>query len=255
MTADLLRLKGVSLSYPAPGGRFIRVLNSVDLQVGTGRFVAVLGPSGCGKSTLLRVIAGLLPEYEGEMEYVDGDLRVSPLAISMNFQKPVLLPWLSVAQNARIPFDASGKHWGPQQDELLASLLRLVGLQGFADALPAELSGGMNMRAALVRSFITQPKLLLMDEPLSALDEATRTRLGVELRALARDQGTTVIFVTHSVQEAVFLADEVVTLSARPARVLDRIDVDLPGIRDDATLYHPAFTKLASRIRDRVTHD
>jgi len=251
----LLNLNDIRLAYPATAGGSVRVLNGVSFEVDSSEFVALLGPSGCGKSSLLRVIAGLNTEYDGTLQFADSDLIERPLAISMNFQSPVLLPWLTVEENAFLPFEASSQ---PLTDEIRARfdrLVNLVGLNGFRTALPHELSGGMQMRVALVRSFITNPRLLLMDEPFASLDEVTRTRLGIELRSLAKSSGSPIVFVTHSIQEAIFLADRIVLLSARPARVVDEIVVDLPKKRGDEVLGSPEFVELTRGIRRRIAHD
>jgi len=250
-----LEVSDLRLTYASNGRGIVRVLNGVSFEVAQGEFLAVLGPSGCGKSSLLRIIAGLEKRYSGIVSSpFDGPANERP-AMSMNFQKPVLLPWLSVEENAYLPFDASSTPISAKHRRRFEELVALVGLKGFRQALPSELSGGMQMRAALVRSFITEPKLMLMDEPFASLDEVTRTRLGIELRTLAKQTRATVIFVTHSIQEAVHLADRVVLLSARPAKLISEYPIDLPPIRDDDTLASPQFAGLAAQLRKRISHE
>lgn len=251
----LLDVSELSLAYPAAAEGSVRVLKNISLEVIQGEFVAILGPSGCGKSTLLRVLAGLNKVFTGTVRFTDSESMSNPLAISMNFQKPVLLPWLDVEENALLPFEATSQAVTQDHRNRLDRLIEMVGLSGFRTALPHELSGGMQMRAALVRSFITNPRLILMDEPFSALDEVTRARLGIELRALVKDSKATVVFVTHSVQEAVLLADRLILLSARPARVVDELIIDLPSKRGEETISTAGFVDLAARVRQRVAHD
>lgn len=249
----LLTLTNVDFSFPASDGGWIRVLNDVSLEVRPAETIAVLGPSGCGKSTLLRVIAGLLAPVAGSRQ-AEPALASSPLSISMNFQRPVLLPWLTVSQNALLPFKLTNCPITSDTAERLKWLLQIVGLYGFRDALPAELSGGMLMRASLVRSFVTEPRLLLMDEPFASLDEVTRNRLCIELRDLAQAEGTTVVFVTHNIQEAVFIANRVALFSARPARIVASLDIDLPDRRTDELRRSEHFLDLCDRLYSEIAH-
>jgi len=250
----VLSLRGVSLGFPVPGGREVKVLSHVGLEVREREFICVLGPSGCGKSTLLRVLAGLLDPSEGHRVIEDPALETDPLARSMNFQSPVLLPWLTVEQNALLPFELARRRRSDEVRARLDELLRMVGLHGFRDALPGELSGGMQMRAALVRAFVTAPRLMLMDEPFAALDEVTRNRLAMELRKLAREAGATVVFVTHSIQEAVFLGTRILLFSPRPARLVDTFDVDLPSARNEATRRSTAYLDFCGRVYAEIAH-
>jgi NitT/TauT family transport system ATP-binding protein len=252
-SAPLLTLTRVNFQFPAANGGWIRVLNNVSLEVRPAETIAVLGPSGCGKSTLLRVIAGLLNPIEGH-RLLDEALASSPLSISMNFQKPVLLPWLTVSQNALLPFELSRRPVTSAITERLNRLLQLVGLYGFRDALPSELSGGMMMRASLVRSFVTGPRLLLMDEPFASLDEVTRNRLCVELRDLAQTESTAIVFVTHNIQEAVFVSNRVALFSARPAHIVASLDIDLPDRRSDDLRRSPRYLDLCDRLYAEIAH-
>lgn len=250
---SLISLKDFDFSFPATSGGFIRVLNNISLDVYKGEVLAVLGPSGCGKSTLLRILAGLLPVDNGHL-HVEPSIAESPLAISMNFQRPVLLPWLTVTQNALLPFELTASPVENAVNERLNRLLEIVGLSGFKDALPSELSGGMLMRAALVRSFVTAPQLVLMDEPFASLDEVTRNRLCVELRNLAQSEHTTIVFVTHSIQEAVFIANRVLLLSARPARVVTTVAIDLPATRTSEIRRCVEFLDHCDRLYGKIAH-
>jgi NitT/TauT family transport system ATP-binding protein len=243
----LVRLTDIDFAFDFENERAVRVLNRLSLSIHHNETLAVLGPSGCGKSTLLRVMAGLLRPTHGVRD-VDAQLANSPLGISMNFQRPVLLPWLTVAQNALLPFELTSTEVDATVKDRLRRLLHIVGLTGFRDALPHELSGGMMMRAALVRSFVTEPRLLLMDEPFAALDEVTRNRLSMEFRELARCQQAGIVFVTHNIQEAAFIADRILVLSARPARALHECDVPFGGSRQHDLRRSSEFLDLCDRL-------
>jgi NitT/TauT family transport system ATP-binding protein len=218
--------KGVTRRY-ANG---IDALGPVDLKIGEGEFVSLLGPSGCGKSTLLRIIAGLDAPSAGSVT-VNTRAR-SSRSIGFVFQEPTLMPWASVRDNVCLPLRLKG-------DTSAASLARVddllarVGLREFAGAYPRELSGGMKMRASLARALVTDPDILLLDEPFAALDEITRFRLNNDLLALWRDLRKTVVFVTHSVFESVFLSQRVIVLTARPGRIFTERRIDAPEPRDE----------------------
>lgn len=208
----------------------VEALRDIDLSVQPGEFVTLVGRSGCGKSTLLRIIAGLLPISSGEV-YVDGELMTGPQPnISLMFQSPALLPWRTVLDNVLLPVEVMKMDVKAYRDRA-GELIELTGLQGFEQRLPRELSGGMQQRVSLCRSLIQDPSLLLMDEPFAALDALTREELSVELQRVASAQGKTVVFVTHSVDEAILLSDRVVVLSPRPGQVHEVVDVDIPRPR------------------------
>ncbi|MFH7042223.1 ABC transporter ATP-binding protein [Paucibacter sp. JuS9] len=247
MAHILVSLDEVDLRYPLRGGGELRVLNRLTLDVPEGGFTAVLGPSGCGKSSLLRIIAGLVQPTHGRR--IASARLDDALAVGMNFQRPVLLPWLTVRENALLPYTAAEREVPSAALERLDELIAVAGLQGFDDALPAELSGGMQMRASLIRTFVPAPQLVLMDEPFGALDEPTRLRLGIELRRLANASSCAVVFVTHNTQEAIFLADRVVMLSARPAVVVDAFDVPFGPDRYEGLYDHPTLSALCQRLR------
>ncbi len=210
-------------------------LDGIDLAIASGAFVSLLGPSGCGKSTLLRIVAGLIEPSRGIRRWNGNGApaKMGPGAIGFVFQEPTLLPWTTVADNIYLPLRLAGmarRDAAPRIDEAIAA----VGLDGFAGAYPRELSGGMRMRVSIARAFVTRPRLLLLDEPFAALDEITRLKLNEDLLRLWQSQGWTVIFVTHSVFESVFLADRVVVLTRRPGRIAADLAIDLPYPRETA---------------------
>lgn len=205
-------------------------LRDMNLGVNSGDFISLLGPSGCGKSTALRLIAGLSTPSAGRITWAGGQ---SENDLGVVFQEPTLMPWATVAQNVWLPFRLKGQSYASVKDEILDAL-RLVGLEKFLEAYPRELSGGMKMRVSIARAMVTKPRLILMDEPFAALDEITRFRLNDDLLRLKAKIGCTVIFVTHSVFESVFLSDRIVIMAARPGRVIREVTVDAPYPRDEA---------------------
>jgi NitT/TauT family transport system ATP-binding protein len=225
----MIRVTGVAKSFGGRSGA-VEALQDVSFEVADGEFVAVVGRSGCGKSTLLRLIAGLLPASAGRIE-VEGEPVVKPRRdIAMMFQRPALLPWRSVLDNLLLPVQIFG--WRPAEHRERADrLLAMTGLTGFEKRLPHELSGGMQQRVALSRALIARPRVMLMDEPFSALDPLTREELAVELQRIHMEQEATTVFVTHSIDEAVLLADRVIVLSPRPGRVREIIEVRIPRPR------------------------
>jgi NitT/TauT family transport system ATP-binding protein len=226
----MISLSGVSRTFEGRSGGTVEALRGIDLEVADGEFVAVLGRSGCGKSTLLRLIAGLLPVSSGEVR-ISGDRVTRPRRDSaMMFQQPALLPWRTVADNVLLPVQIFG--WKKADHRRRAAdLIEMTGLAGFEKRLPHELSGGMQQRVALCRSLIAKPRVMLMDEPFSALDALTREELSRELQRVHMELGTTIVFVTHSIDEAVLLADRVVVLSPRPGRIREILDVKIPRPR------------------------
>jgi NitT/TauT family transport system ATP-binding protein len=217
-------------------------LEGVDLDVPAGQFVALLGPSGCGKSTLLRLVAGLDRPTAGIVE----PEAVAPGQLAYVFQDPHLLPWRTVGDNVALPLElAAGASAGA---DAVASALAGVELAGWEGRYPAQLSGGMRMRVSLARALVTDPQLLLLDEPFGALDELTRLRLDERLRALWQERRPTVLFVTHSITEAVLLAERVVVLSPRPGRIVADLTLDLPAERTRASRTDPAFVACAERL-------
>lgn len=243
------------ISHTYPNG--VQALREFSLQVARGQFVAIVGPSGCGKSTLLRIIAGLLQPSAGAV-WLDGARITQPSPrIGLMFQDAALLPWRTVEQNIRLPLELGSKasrqsshHGHPSLASSIAPLIQLVGLSGFERAYPRELSGGMAQRVALARALITQPPVLLLDEPFGALDAMTRENLTASVEGILRATGTTAIMVTHSITEAVFLADQVVVCSPRPGSVVGSVPITLPRPRTWAMESWPEFGALVGRARE-----
>ncbi|MER7418155.1 ABC transporter ATP-binding protein [Micromonospora peucetia] len=225
----MIELSGVSRTFGGRSGR-VEALRGIDLNVTAGEFVAVLGRSGCGKSTLLRLIAGLLPVSEGRITVAGTPITKPRRDIAMLFQRPALLPWRTVLDNVLLPVEMFGWQRAKHRDRA-RQLLDLAGLGGFEKRLPHELSGGMQQRVSLCRSLIGEPRVMLMDEPFSALDALTREELSGELQRVHMTSGATIVFVTHSIDEAVLLADRVVVLSPRPGRIRKVVDVNIPRPR------------------------
>ncbi len=238
-----------------------RALQPVDLTIAEGEFVTLLGPSGCGKSTLLKMIAGLLAPSDGRLllwqnpvahlgQPVDaGDTAGRKLAFV--FQSPTLMPWASVQSNVRLPLELSGVPKA-EAGSRVAEALKLVGLSRFASALPRALSGGMQMRVSIARGLVTEPQLLLMDEPFGALDEITRHRLDTDLLALWAAKKLTVVFVTHSIHEAVFLSTRVVMMAARPGRVVEEVVIAEPYPRTPEFMVTSQFSRYAKQLQDSL---
>ena len=218
-------IRGACKTYP----NGIRALEPIDLTLGQGEFVTIVGPSGCGKSTLLRLIAGLSPSTAGSIVLSEG---FSPPRLAYVFQSPTLMPWAGVQANVRLPLDLA-RVPRADADDKTRHALELVGLQEFARSFPRELSGGMQMRVSIARALATEPRLLLMDEPFGALDEITRNRLDREFSELSARANLTVLFVTHSIYEAVFLSSRVLVMSPRPGRVHAEVNIDAPRPRAD----------------------
>ncbi|MFJ4652896.1 ABC transporter ATP-binding protein [Nocardia sp. NPDC088792] len=231
---------GVGKRYDGTGTGEVVALADIDLRIGNGEFVAVVGPSGCGKSTLLRVAAGLEQATAGRV-VVEAD------SVGFIFQEATLLPWRKVQRNVELGAELRGID-RPTRRARATRALAAVGLADFATKLPGQLSGGMRMRVSLARALTLEPRLLLLDEPFGALDEITRLSMQEELLRLYRDNAFTALFITHSVSEAVFLAGRVVVMSARPGRVHEVIDIDLPYPRGRELRFEPAFTALVSRV-------
>ncbi|WIM93919.1 ABC transporter ATP-binding protein [Actinoplanes oblitus] len=227
----------------------VRALSEVDLTVGDGEFVALIGPSGCGKSTLLRLIADLIPPTSGSVTVAGksaGQARRDQ-AYGLAFQQAGLFEWRTVRRNVELPLELRGVSRADRRARA-ERMLDLVGLAEFAGHYPAQLSGGMQQRVAIARALAVRPPLLLMDEPFGALDEMTRERLQAELLSICATTGTSAVFVTHSIAEAVFLADRVVVMSARPGRITASISVELPS-RDDAGRQSPVYFDKVTEVR------
>ncbi|MEK3789941.1 MULTISPECIES: ABC transporter ATP-binding protein [Paenibacillus] len=225
MTTAAIRIQDVSKVYKSSGGREVQALTHINLDVRQSEFISIIGPSGCGKSTLLRILANLEPPTSGQMDWKD-----SADNIGFVFQDATLLPWKTVLQNARFPLEVK-KLLSKDSLSNLDKLLELAGLKGFENAYPRELSGGMKQRVSIVRALSYNPDVLLMDEPFGALDALTRDKMGIELMRIWDETKKTILFVTHSISEAVFLSDRVIVMSPRPGKIDQVIDIELPRPR------------------------
>ncbi|MEO8537833.1 MAG: ABC transporter ATP-binding protein [Betaproteobacteria bacterium] len=243
--AALIDIRGLGKTYDEG----TRALADVDLDVHRGEFLTLVGPSGCGKSTLLHIIAGLVEPTSGILTWraERGGSAAARPTVGFVFQSPTLMPWARVSTNVRLPLDLAGVARGAAE-RAVATALERVRMTKFAGHLPRQLSGGMQMRTSIARALVVEPDVLLMDEPFGALDEFTRQRLDAELLALWSSQQMTVIFVTHSIHEAVFLSTRVVVMAAQPGRILDAWDVDAPFPRGEAFRLSPEFASHAQRL-------
>lgn len=237
-----------------------QALLPVDLTIAQGEFVTLLGPSGCGKSTLLKMVAGLLEPSDGRLllwRKPVARLSETGKKLAFVFQSPTLMPWANVQTNVRLPLDLAGVPRS-EADARVADALALVGLSRFASALPRALSGGMQMRVSIARGLVVEPDLLLMDEPFGALDEITRHKLDAELLDLWRAKGLTILFVTHSIHESVFLSSRVVMMAARPGRVVETFTIDEPHPRTPEFQVSPRFALHAKALQAslmRASHE
>jgi len=246
-----VRAAGVSKVFATKTGD-VAALSEVDLDVAAGEFVALIGPSGCGKSTLLRLIADLDQATTGTLEIFGKPARRARAEqdYGIAFQQAGLLPWRTVGANMALPLELHGTGKA-ERSARVSELAELVGLTEFIDRYPDQLSGGMQQRVAIARALAARPKLLLMDEPFGALDEMTRERLQTELTRIAAETGAAVVFVTHSIPEAVFLSDRVVVMSPRPGRITDVVDVTL-GERSEALRESPEFFDRVTAVREAL---
>ncbi|MGA1288791.1 MAG: ABC transporter ATP-binding protein [Rubrivivax sp.] len=249
---EIPAVEALSVEKTYPNGT--RALLPVNLTVREGEFVTLLGPSGCGKSTLLKMVAGLLGPSDGRLllwrKPVD-EVESTGHRLSFVFQEATLMPWASVMGNVRLPLDLAGVPRA-QSEARVRAALELVGLAAFERQRPRELSGGMQMRVSIARGLVTEPTLLLMDEPFGALDEITRNRLDAELLELWRQKKLTVIFVTHSIHEAVYLSQRVIVMAARPGRIVEEVLIDEPYPRGPDFRVSQAFSQHAKRLQDSL---
>ena len=252
---SIITLDRVGKTYPSRAGA-TEALHDVSLAIDRGEFVSLIGPSGCGKSTLLRIVGDLVAPSAGAVTVNGKSPRQARLDrdYGIVFQSPVLYDWRTVEANVRLPLEVMGAPRGEWEPRVRA-LLRLVGLDGFRRHYPWQLSGGMQQRVAIARALVTNPAILLMDEPFGALDEMTRERLNLELLSLCGETGATVLFVTHSIAEAVFLSSRVVVLSPRPGRIERVVDVDLPRPRSEKTRALSRFFELVTTVREHLVED
>ncbi|MCG5235636.1 ABC transporter ATP-binding protein [Xanthobacter oligotrophicus] len=242
-----IEISAVTKTYRSKTGA-VPSLRPFDLSIARGEFVAIVGPSGCGKSTLLKLVAGLLPVTSGTISIAGKTVKEPLDDVGIVFQSPVLLPWRNVRDNILLQVEMRGRNVGAYR-ETTARLLKTAGLEGFEDRFPWELSGGMQQRAAICRALVHDPGVLLMDEPFGALDAMTRERMNAELQRIWIETGKTVLLITHSIPEAVYLADRVVVMSSRPGAVEAIYDIDLPRPRDLSIMGEPAFVRFTKEIR------
>lgn len=248
---ELLCFDNVSKVYPTNDG-LVHALQDVNLVVRRKEFVSIVGRSGCGKSTLLKLVAGLAFASAGTAR-IDGQAVTEPVAnLGMVFQTPVLLAWRTVLSNIMLPVEMKRLRDRDRYRETARRLIRMVGLEGYENRFPNELSGGMQQRVSICRALICDPPLLLMDEPFGALDALTRDEMSLELLKLWSETRKTILFVTHSVEEAVMLSDRVIVMSPRPGRVSLDLAIDLPRPRTNATRYLGAFAEYARLLRERI---
>ncbi len=248
MRSDLIVIQKLNKQYRTREGADVHALSDIDLSIGDGEFVTVVGPSGCGKSTLLRILMGTLKRTSGVVT-LNGAVIDGPSSdVGVVFQSPVLLPWLTVMQNVMLPIEIL------KRDKVVhaaraADYLKMVGLNGFEHKYPSELSGGMQQRVAITRGLIHDPAFILMDEPFGALDAMTREMMNLELLRIWQESAKTIVLVTHSIPEAVFLADRVVVMTPRPGRIADILDIELERPRRLSMINSEQFGSYVSRIR------
>jgi NitT/TauT family transport system ATP-binding protein len=250
--SPVVSIAGVDKVFDSAGGR-TTALEGIDLAIAPGEFVSLIGPSGCGKSTLLRVIGDLTAPTSGTVTVNGKPARQARLDrdYGIVFQAPVLFDWRSVRANVALPLEVKGVS-GADRDRRVQAMLDLVELHDFGRHYPYQLSGGMQQRVSIARALALEPSILLMDEPFGALDEMTRERMNSEVQRIWQQTGTTVVFVTHSIPEAVFLSSRVVVMSPRPGRIVRVIDVDLPRPRTDDTRETPRYFELITEVRETL---
>ena len=244
----ILSARGLAKRYRTRQGGVVEALRDVDFDIHDGEFIALVGPSGCGKSTLLKMLAGLLDPSGGSLTLRGARIVKPGPDAAVVFQTPVLLPWRTILQNVLLPLEFRRLPTRDYRDRALA-LLKSVGLADFADRYPSELSGGMQQRAGIVRALVQEPSILLMDEPFGALDAMTREQMNVDVQRIWQESRKTVVFVTHSIAESIFLADRVFVMTARPGTIAEIIPIDLTRPRDLAVINTDRFGVYADRVR------
>ena len=247
----LVSIDGVTRRFVTRAGTEVAALDDVSLAIERDQFVTVVGPSGCGKTTLMKLVGGIITPSSGEVRLNGAPLTRPSRRIGMVFQRPILLPWCSVLDNVLFPLRMLGWPIAPRMAQA-RKLIELVGLRGFESALPMELSGGMQQRVSICRALIYDPEVLLMDEPFAALDAMMREELGFELLRIWNEQRKTVVFVTHSISEAVMLADRVVVMTARPGRIVMDVTITLPRPRTPDTEFSDGFKQFVKTIKSAV---
>jgi NitT/TauT family transport system ATP-binding protein len=249
--SELILIRQLTKVYTSLDGAKVQALRDVTFDIGEGEFISLVGPSGCGKSTLLKILAGILPKSQGVATFKGKPIDGPRDDIGVVFQSPVLLPWRTVLENALLPIEILRLDKNKYRDRAL-SLLDLVGLSGFENRYPYELSGGMQQRNAIVRALIHDPAILLMDEPFGALDAMTREQMNLELLRIWQEAQKTVLLITHSITEAVFLASKVLVMSARPGYIMEVIDVDLSYPRQLDVMSSEKFGRYTQHIRQML---
>jgi NitT/TauT family transport system ATP-binding protein len=255
MASPIIELAGVAKTFESRAGA-TEALRAVSLAVEAGEFVSIIGPSGCGKSSLLRIVGDLVEPSSGTVRVNGKSARQARLDrdYGIVFQTPVLYDWRTVLQNVQLPLELAGRQRA-EREQRPRALLRLVGLDEFARHYPWQLSGGMQQRVSIARALALNPSILLMDEPFGALDEMTRERLNQELLQVCAETAATVLFVTHSIAEAVFLSSRIVVMSPRPGSIERVVSVDLPRPRGDKTRAEPRFFELVTLVRECLRED
>jgi NitT/TauT family transport system ATP-binding protein len=250
--AASISIRDVGMRFTKTDGSAVEAIRHVDETIDAGRFVAIVGPSGCGKSTLLSLIAGLQQPSSGEVAVGDRVMKSPTRSVGVVFQEESTLPWKTVTDNVRFGMAVAGVG-RREQEERAADMIALVGLRGFENAYPPELSGGMRQRVAIARTLALDPSAMLMDEPFGALDHQTRLLIGGEVRRIWRETNKTVVFVTHDIQEAILLSQEVWVMSYRPGRIIDKVQINLPDDRDTDVIgtepFNADFNRIWSLVR------
>lgn len=241
--------KQVGHTYHSDNGS-VKVLNNVNFDVEKNQFISIVGPSGCGKSTLLRLLSGLMQSTEGQVEIFGRQVTEPREDIGIVFQKPTLLPWKNVLENVLFPLKHKFGHITNKERDFAKQLINKVGLKDFHNSMPDQLSGGMQQRIGIARALLLDPDILIMDEPFSALDALTREEMGFELLRLWNEKPKTVLFITHSISEAVLLSDKVLVMGPRPSTVVEEINIDLPRPRTLETIQHRLFAEYTGKIRE-----
>ena len=245
----LIRFEGIEKRYRTVSGEINHALSEIFLSIPNGEFLSIVGPSGCGKSTMLKILAGITTASAGTL-YIEGRATAGPQHnIGIVFQEPTLLPWHTVVRNVLIPADVARIPRTKLRDRAM-ELLRLVGLEGFHDRYPNELSGGMQQRVSICRALLRDPAIMLMDEPFGALDALTRDHMNMELLHIWQAQHNTILFVTHSITEAILLSDRVIVMSPRPGLILEEVKIELPRPRMLGVVNSTRFGSYAAHIRN-----
>ncbi len=253
--AAIMTLAGIGKTYRTRDGKSVIAVTPTDLDVQAGEFLSIVGPSGCGKTTLLNMMAGLIAPTSGEVRSTRTSSAGGPPRIGFVFQRPVLLPWRRVIDNVLLPVEVMGLSPRAEYESKARELLAMVGLAGFEQSYPGELSGGMQQRVSIVRSLVYDSPVLLMDEPFAALDAMTREELNLELLRIWRMTGRSIVFVTHNIPEAVLLSDRIVVMAPRPGHVRKIVPVPLPRPRSLSLMGDPRFGAIADHIRSMLRGD